>query len=230
MRNSTIALALATALAGCAQNQPQPQTETQTTQATSSQTQTQTQPPQTNAPAHAEIGKPAPDFTLNDVDGKSVSLASFKGKTVVLEWFNPSCPFVRHNHEKGPLKDMAARVEKTGAVWLSINSGAQGKQGYGADATKVGMQKYGMTNPVLLDPDGKVGHAYGADHTPHMFVIDKTGTLVYRGAIDNAPDGETDLGAPFVNYVDAALADLAAGRAVAKSETKAYGCGVKYAD
>lgn len=213
-----ITLAFATALAGCTQ------TQTQTTNTTAPQ------PTATAAPSHAELGKAAPDFTLNDVDGKSVALASLKGKTVVLEWFNPKCPFVKRNHELGPLKDMAARIEKTGVVWLSINSGAPGKQGNGAEATKFGMNKYKMTNTVLLDEDGKVGHAYGADHTPHMFVIDKNGALVYRGAIDNAPDGDTDLGAPFVNYVDAALADLAAGRAVAKPETHAYGCGVKYAD
>ncbi len=195
--------------------------------------QAQTQATTSPIAAHAELGKPAPDFSLSDVDGKNISLSQLKGKTVVLEWFNPKCPFVKRNHEQGPLKDMAARVEKSSnnlVVWLSINSGAAGKEGAGADATKSGIQKYGMTNSVLLDPDGKVGHAYGASHTPHMFVIDKTGMLVYRGAIDNAPDGDTDLGAPFANYVDAALTDLAAGRAVATPETKAYGCSVKYAD
>lgn len=124
---------------------------------------------------------------------------------------------------------MAARVQKQGIVWLSINSGAPGKEGYGVEANKTGMQKYGMQNSVLLDEDGKVGHAYGAAHTPHMFVIDAKGNVAYRGAIDNAPDGDTDLGAPFVNYVDAALADLAAGKPVAKPDTPAYGCSVKYA-
>jgi peroxiredoxin len=183
------------------------------------------------APADkAELGKAAPDFSLPDVDGKMVSLSQFKGKTVVLEWFNPKCPFVKRNHELGPLKDMAVRTQKQGIVWLSINSAAKGKQGNGADTTKFGITKYGMQNPVLLDEDGKVGHMYGANHTPHMFVIDAKGTVAYRGAIDNAPDGDTDLSAPFVNYVDAALADLAAGKPVAKPETPAYGCSVKYAD
>lgn len=210
---------------GCSQTQT-PAT-TQTASPTPSNAATSTP---AAAPAHAELGKPAPDFSLNDVDGKTVSLAQFKGKVVVLEWFNPKCPFVKRNHELGPLKDMAARVEKTGVVWLSINSGAPGKQGNGVEATKLGMQKYGMTNTVLLDEDGKVGHAYGAEHTPHMFVIDKSGVLAYRGAIDNAPDGDTDLGAPFTNYVESALADLAAGKPVGKPETAAYGCSVKYAD
>ena len=181
------------------------------------------------APANAELGKLAPDFTLPDVDGKAVSLSQYKGKLVVLEWFNPGCPFVKRNHEKGPLKDMAARVQKSGIVWLSINSAAPGKQGYGPEATKAAMAKYGMKNEMLLDASGKVGHAYGATHTPHMYVIDAKGDLVYRGAIDNAPDGETDLGAPFTNYVEDALGDVAAGRPVAKPETAAYGCSVKYA-
>ena len=184
----------------------------------------------TVAPDHAELGKLAPDFTLPDVDGKPVTLSQLRGKVVVLEWFNPRCPFVKRNHELGPLKDMAVRLQKQGVAWLSINSGAKGKQGNGADATKEGIARYGMQNPVLLDEDGKAGHAYSATHTPHMFVIDARGVLVYRGAIDNAPDGDTDLGAPYVNYVDAALADVAASRPVAKPETQAYGCSVKYAD
>jgi peroxiredoxin len=182
------------------------------------------------AQANAELGKPAPDFTLPDVDGKPTTLSQYKGKVVVLEWFNPNCPFVKRNHEKGPLKDMAARVQKDGIVWLSINSGAKGKQGNGVEASKAGIAKYGMQNAVLLDEDGKVGHAYGASHTPHMYVIDASGTLVYRGAIDNAPDGETDLAAPFVNYVEAALGSVAAGKPVAVPETKSYGCSVKYVD
>ncbi len=202
----------------CSQSTPTAQTQTQT-------------PTQTPTPTlNADLGKPAPDFTLPDVDSKQVTLSAFKGKTVVLEWFNPRCPFVKRNHEQGPLKDMAIRVQKDGVVWLSINSGAKGKQGNGADTTKFGIAKYGMQNTVLLDEDGKVGHAYGANHTPHMFIIDKTGTLVYRGAIDNAPDGDTDLGAPFTNYVEAALGDLAANKPVRTPETKAYGCSVKYAD
>jgi peroxiredoxin len=221
MRIASIALLAAI---GCTSSHPP--NPTTTTTATTASTATAQQAGQTNA----ELGKPAPDFTLPDVDGKPFTLSQLKGKVVVLEWFNPRCPFVKRNHELGPLKDMAARVQKQGIVWLSINSAAKGKQGNGADTTKFGMAKYGMQNPVLLDEDGKVGHAYGANHTPHMFVIDAKGTLAYRGAIDNAPDGETDLGAPFVNYVDGALADLAAGKPVAKPETQAYGCSVKYAD
>ena len=179
--------------------------------------------------AKAELGKAAPDFTLTDLDGNAVKLSSFKGKTVVLEWFNPGCPFVKQNHVHGPLKDMAARVTPTGVVWLSINSAAQGKQGHGKEENVKGRDTFGMKNPILLDESGDVGHAYGAKSTPHMFVIDKEGTLVYRGAIDNAPDGDPRGSDKVINYVDAALADLAAGRPVAQSQTDSYGCSVKYA-
>jgi len=220
-------------LAACSTNTPQSTTATTstTTTPTSATPAVTATSPQgaTTTPKTVDLG-PAPDFSLPDVDGKTVSLSQFKGKTVVLEWFNPRCPFVKRNHELGPLKDMAAREQKQGIVWLSINSAAKGKQGNGAEATKFGIAKYGMQNPVLLDEDGKVGRAYGANHTPHMFIVDAKGNLAYRGAIDNAPDGDTDLSAPFVNYVETALGELAAGKAVSKPETQAYGCSVKYAD
>ena len=176
----------------------------------------------------AEVGKPAPDFSLKDLDGKPYTLAQFRGKTVVLEWFNPNCPFVTRNHKQGPLKDMAAKVQQQGVVWLSINSNGPGKEGYGVDNNKAGMAAFHMVNPILLDSAGKVGHAYGARTTPHMFVIDPQGMVIYRGAIDNAQDGTPDQGAPFVNYVDKALGDLSAKRPVATPDTKSYGCSVKY--
>lgn len=178
----------------------------------------------------AEVGKAAPDFALKDLDGKEVRLSSFKGKTVVLEWFNPGCPFVQASHSKGSLKDAAKRHAKNGVVWLTVNSNAQGKQGFGADVNREGAKGFGMENPILLDETGTVGKTYGATNTPHMMVIDDKGTLVYRGAIDNSPDGEGESapGGKLVSYVDSALADLAAGRPVATAETKAYGCSVKY--
>ncbi len=181
--------------------------------------------------ARAEVGKPAPDFTLKDLDGKDVHLASFKGKVVVLEWFNPGCPFVKNSHTKGSLRDAAQRHTKNGVVWLAVNSNAAGKQGHGAEANREGAKTFGMTHPILLDESGAVGKAYGATNTPHLYVIDDKGTLVYRGAVDNSPDGEGESAenGKLVSYVDAALADVAAGRRVATPETKAYGCGVKYA-
>jgi len=179
----------------------------------------------------AAVGSPAPDFTLTDLDGRSVTLSSFKGKTVVLEWFNPGCPFVRKAHTVGSLKDTPSRALAAGVVWLAVNSGAPGKQGYGVEANRKTAAEYGMSYPVLLDEGGAVGHAYGATNTPHMYVVDPQGTLVYRGAIDNSPDGEgqSPTDGTLVNYVDAALTALRAHEPVKTPETKAYGCGVKYA-
>jgi peroxiredoxin len=181
--------------------------------------------------ASAAIGRPAPDFELRDLDGRAVRLSQQRGKIVVLEWFNPECPFVRASHTNGSLKGLAEKLAAKGVVWLAINSASKGKQGYGVEANRAGVQRYGMSHPVLLDETGEVGHAYDAKHTPHMYVIDSKGTLVYRGAIDNSPDGEGESpsGGTLVNYVDAALADLVAGRPVKTAETEAYGCSVKYA-
>lgn len=176
------------------------------------------------------VGKPAPAFTLEDLDGNDVSLASFAGKTVVLEWFNPECPFVKKAHGKGSLVDAAKRHTAAGVVWLAINSGAPGKQGHDPAVNAEAVKAWGLAHPVLRDESGAVGRSYGATNTPHMFVIDGKGVVVYAGAIDNSPDGEggSPEGGTLVNHVDAALADLAAGRAVATPSTKAYGCGVKY--
>ncbi|PZR07043.1 MAG: thioredoxin family protein [Archangium gephyra] len=182
--------------------------------------------------AGAELGKPAPDFTLKDLDGKEVKLSAFKGKTVVLEWFNPECPFVKNSHTKASLVDAAKRAQKNGVVWLAINSSAVGKQGHGVEKNKAAIKTFALENPVLLDESGTVGKAYGATNTPHMFVINAKGDVVYRGAIDNSPDGEgqSPQGGTLINYVDAALADLAAGKPVKTADTRAYGCGVKYAN
>lgn len=178
----------------------------------------------------ATLGAPAPDFTLTDLDGKKVKLSDYQGKTVVLEWFNPGCPFVVRSHTRGSLIDTAKKAQEKGVVWLAINSGAPGKQGTGVDTNRKAAGEWKMSHPVLLDESGKVGKAYGATNTPHMYVIDSKGTLVYRGAIDNSPDGEgqSPKDGKLVNYVTSALEDVAAGRAVKTSDTKAYGCGVKY--
>ncbi|MDP2307820.1 MAG: redoxin domain-containing protein [Pseudomonadota bacterium] len=174
----------------------------------------------------ATVGQPAPDFALKDLTGKEVKLSSFAGKTVVIEWFNPGCPFVVYAHGEGPLKDQAKTATGGGVVWLAVNSGAPGKQGNGLELNQQATASWGMTHPVLLDETGAVGKSYGATTTPNMYVVDPKGTLVYAGALDNAPLGKAD-GAP-VNYVNAALADIAAGRAVSTPTTKPYGCGVKY--
>jgi peroxiredoxin len=187
--------------------------------------------------AAAELGKPAPAVTLTDVDGKAHDLAALKGKTVVLEWFNPECPFVRAAHGEGMLKDQAKRVQSEDVVWLSINSGAPGKQGHGVERNREAKKQLAMENPILLDESGAVGNSYGAQKTPHMFVIDPAGNLVYRGGIDNAPMNVVDEARPLpagskpgerINYVDAALQDLEAGKPVRLADTPAYGCSVKY--
>lgn len=176
------------------------------------------------------VGKAAPEFTLKDLAGADVALTSFRGSTVVLEWFNPQCPYVNKAHDKGSLVDTAKRQGDAGTVWLAINSGGAGKQGHDPAVNAEAVEKWALGHPVLRDEDGAIGKAYGATNTPQMFVIDRTGTVVYAGAIDNSPDGEgaSPEGGKLVNYVDAALADLAAGRPVAIPQTKAYGCSVKY--
>jgi peroxiredoxin len=176
----------------------------------------------------APAGKPAPDFTLPDLDGKQVALSSFRGKTVVLEWFNPGCPFVRYAHGEGPLKDLAKKHAAGGVVWLAINSGSAGKQGAGAEVNRKAGEEWAMAHPILIDANGQVGKAYDAKTTPGMYVIDGNGSLVYQGALDNAPLGKVP-SEGLVNYVDNAIAAVAAGKPVEVAETKSYGCSVKYA-
>jgi peroxiredoxin len=187
-------------------------------------------PAPTAAPATVAVGAQAPDFTLTSTDDEAFTLSSLRGKTVVLEWYNPDCPFVRYAHTEGPLKDLAAKQTPTGVVWLAINSGAPGKQGYGKERNVASRTEYGLSHPVLLDEDGKVGHLYGATRTPEFWIVDAKGVVAYAGALDNAPLGRTSGDEALVDYVSAALADIAGGKAPAMASTKPYGCGVKYAD
>ena len=186
--------------------------------------------PAAAATGPAQLGAAAPDFTLQDLDGKSVSLSQFRGKTVVLEWFNPGCPFVQASHKKGSLKGLGDKYTGDGVVWLAINSGGKNKQGHGLEANREGVSQFGIHYPVLVDESGKIGQLYGAERTPHMFVINPEGVLVYRGAIDNSPDGEAQSpeGGKLVNYVDGAISAIRTGAKVSPEETKAYGCSVKY--
>ncbi|HEX9621384.1 MAG TPA: redoxin family protein [Polyangiaceae bacterium] len=180
----------------------------------------------------ARVGEPAPEFSLPDLDGRRVALSTSRGKTVVLEWFNPECPFVNKAHTVGSLVDTAARQEQRGVVWLAVNSSAPDRQGHGVEKNREARARLGLRHPVLLDESGDVGRRYGARTTPHMYVIDASGVLVYQGAIDNSPDaeGESPTDGRLVNYVDAALAALDAGRPVAAPNTEPYGCSVKYSD
>jgi peroxiredoxin len=173
----------------------------------------------------ARIGQPAPAFSLTDIDGTTHSLSQYAGKTVVLEWFNADCPFVKKHHKTAKtMKETAARYKDRDVVWLAINTGAAGKQGAGQERNARAKQEYGIEYPILLDPTGATGRAYGAQTTPHMYVINTQGVLVYMGAIDDNRSADT-VG---TNLVAAALDAVLAGNPVATPETRAYGCGVKY--
>lgn len=167
----------------------------------------------------AQIGQTAPAFSLEDQAGNKIQLSDYAGKTVVLEWFNPNCPFVVRHYDA---KTMTALADKhQDVVWLAIATGDSAK---GGDSKKFAMQ-HGIPYPILKDTNGQVAKAYGAKTTPHMYIIDKTGKLVYMGGIDNDPDGSKS---EKTNYVDQALSELAAGSTVSTPQSKPYGCGVKY--
>lgn len=182
--------------------------------------------------AAARVGEPAPAFTLTDSNGTTHSLSDFKGKTVVLEWTNHECPFVKKHYGPGNMQRQQAEATAAGVVWLTINSGAPGKQGHvdAAGANAVMAEKGHKSTAYLLDPTGAAGKAYGAKTTPHMYVIDGEGVLRYAGAIDSNPSGDPADIPGATQYVVQALADLAAGRAVAVANTQPYGCSVKYAN
>ncbi len=180
--------------------------------------------------ADAEVGKSAPDFTLTDTQGKTHALKDLKGKTVVLEWLNFDCPFVKKHYKSGNMQKLQAAETAKGTVWLSVVSSAKGKQGYFEPKEMNARQakEKGKQTAILYDTDGKVGKAYGAKSTPHMFVIDKDGKIAYRGAIDDKDTTEVEDVATAKNYVISALEDLRANRKIATTDTKSYGCGVKY--
>jgi len=169
--------------------------------------------------------KRAPGFELNSFDGKTVSLSDYRGKIVVLEWFNMECPFSRYHYEtKNTMTELAEKYKSKNVVWFAVNSTNHTTP----EANKTFTEKYKLPFPMLDDRSGKVGRAYGAKTTPHMFVINPRGRIVYDGAIDDSPLGQKKEGV--VNYVDNVLAELTAGKAVSISNTKSYGCTVKYAN
>ncbi|HVJ62827.1 MAG TPA: thioredoxin family protein [Tahibacter sp.] len=180
--------------------------------------------------AKAVVGDTAPAFTLTDSNGKARSLAEFKGKTVVLEWTNAECPFVKKHYGSGNMQAQQKEAAGEGVVWLTINSGAPGKQGAvdGAGANAVIKTSGGAQSAYLLDPDGKVGHEYGAKTTPHMYVIDGEGKLRYMGGIDSIQSADQADVPKATQYVRQALAELKGGKAVSVSTSQPYGCSVKY--
>ncbi len=176
------------------------------------------------------VGKPAPDFSLPDAGGKTKKLSDYKGKIVVLEWFNHGCPFVKKHYNSGNMQKLQDTYEKKGVVWLSICSSAEGKQGYasGEEHAKVFKDKNSKPTAILLDSDGTVGKAYDAKATPSMYVIDKKGVLVYAGAIDDKNGTDQAEIKDAKNYVSSALDEVLKEKAVSTASTKAYGCSVKY--
>ena len=225
---AAFAMALGLALTACTSSDSSSTTKS-TTSTNSSTAKVDMKADMAKAPTKATLGMMAPDFTLTDMNGKAVKLSDFRGKTVVLEWFNPECPYVVYAYGEGKLGEMQKSTMKNDVVWLTINSGAPGMQGTGMDTNKKAYDDWKMSSKLLFDESGTVGKTYEAKTTPHCYVVDKKGTLVYRGGLDNAPRGTVKGGSTYQNYVEAALADLAAGRAVATSETDPYGCSVKYA-
>ncbi len=183
-----------------------------------------------NLMAEVKVGQKAPDFTLEDTNNAHQSLSQFKGKFVVLEWVNPDCPFVKKHYNSGNMQNLQKELRGKDVTWLSVCSSAKGKQGFytGEEWNKMTLEKKAAPNAVLLDADGKVGKLYGAKTTPHMFVIDPNGILVYKGAIDDKPSTDIADVEGAKNYVKNALEETMAGKKAKVSQTQSYGCGVKY--
>jgi glutathione peroxidase-family protein len=182
--------------------------------------------------AQVEVGKPAPDFTLQDCSGKSVTLSEHKGKVVVLEWVNHGCPFVVKHYGSGNMQKLQADATAKGVVWLSICSSAPGKQGHmsAADAAKACEEKQTASTAYLLDESGEVGKKYGAKVTPELYIVNAEGVLVYHGAIDDKKSTDPADIAGAKNFVSVALDEVLAGNPVGTPTSEAYGCSVKYAN
>jgi hypothetical protein len=180
--------------------------------------------------AAVSIGAAAPDFTLTDLNGQTYHLSDYRGKTVVLEWNNPDCPFVKKHYESGNIPGLQKSAMADGVVWLLINSGAPGQDGvYPPAELQAWLTKEGSSpTAYLLDASGTVGRLYSAKTTPHMFVITADGTLVYDGAIDSIRSAKISDIAKATNYVTVALDAVKAGKPVKPSVTQPYGCSVKY--
>ena len=178
----------------------------------------------------AKVGAPAPDFSLTGHDGKTYKLSDFKGKTVVLEWFNNDCPYVEKHYDSGNMQALQKQYTDKGVVWLSVVSSAKGKQGFGTPEklTQIRAERKAASVATLIDETGQVGKAYAAKTTPHIYIIDSTGKLAYNGAIDDKPSAKESSLKGAKNYVSENLDLVIAGKPVAVAETTPYGCSVKY--
>jgi hypothetical protein len=182
--------------------------------------------------ATVSVGQNAPAFSATDTAGKTVSLADFKGKHVVLEWVNPGCPYVRKHYDSANMPATQKAATGKGVVWLAVNSTNRGASDYMAPDALAGWMKDkgGAPTATLMDAEGRIGRAYGARTTPHMYVIDPQGRLVYAGAIDSKATANVADIKTATNHVNAALAETLAGKPVSVAQTQAYGCSIKYSD
>jgi peroxiredoxin len=183
------------------------------------------------AQSAAKPGAKAPDFSVVDVDGKLQKLSDYAGKTVILEWTNHDCPYVRKHYNSATMQTLQKDMAKEGVVWLSVISSPAGEQGHvdAARAKELTRSRDAAPASILLDPQSKLARAYGAQTTPHMYIIDPKGTLAYAGAIDDKPSSSPSSLTGARSYVRQAVAELKAGKPVSEPATKAYGCVVKYA-
>jgi len=182
------------------------------------------------AMAAPKAGDVAPDFTATDSNGKAHKLSDYKGKFVVLEWTNSGCPFTRKHYLSGNMQNLQKQWTAKGVVWLTVLSSAPGKEGYmtAEQENSYLKDKNAAPTAALMDPAGNLGHLYGAKATPHMFVIDPKGKIVYNGAIDDHPSSDQGDIPGAKNYVSTALGEAMSGKAVTTASTEAYGCSVKY--
>lgn len=180
--------------------------------------------------AEVTIDKPAPAFELINQVGKTIRLNEFKGKAVVLEWYNQDCPFVRKFYDAKKMQELQAQAKKQGIVWLTIASSAPGKQGHLTQKSAQNRVKVegSKASHILLDPSGDMGQAYGAKTTPHMFIIGAEGDVLYDGAIDSVPSTNINDIKQADNYIEMALQDLSLSRPIKMAKTRPYGCSVKY--
>ena len=180
----------------------------------------------------ARVGDPAPDFTATDSNGKTHHLADYKGKYVVLEWHNQGCPYTRKHYESGNMQRLQKEWTAKGIVWFTVISSAPGTQGYvtASQENDYARKMNAVPTAVLLDPDGNLGHLYAAKTTPHMYIIDPNGALIYNGAIDDHPTSDQSDIPNSKNYVSAALQEAMSGKKVTDAATRPYGCSVKYKD
>ncbi len=184
----------------------------------------------TLARAEATPGQDAPAFQVRDTQGRSQALADYKGKYVVLEWTNPDCPFVKKWYTGGAMQELQKALTAEGVVWLTINSGAPGKQGHRTAErwNELAKQQNSAATALIIDESGEIGRAYGAKTTPHMFVIGPDGKVIYAGAIDSKPSADPADIPGAVNYVKQAIGEAKAGKVVSVPSARPYGCSVKY--